>query len=242
MIEKTRAIALHCIRYSETSVIAHLYTETTGRVSLMVKGALKPRSKFRAVYFEPFSLLEVELNRASGSSLRTPKELRLSPVLTGLRTDVRKTTLSLFLSELVYRCVREEQSDPALFHFLFQSVQILNVLPDGLPVFHLWFGFKLAGRLGFDPMQNYTLTTCYFNIHTGRFEDRVPVHNEYLGEEDSKWLAKLLVAAPEELKNCIPPSIIRNKLLDAMLLFFRRHHEGMKSLNSLAVLRELFHP
>ena len=242
MTTKTKAIALHYIRYSETSVIAHLYTEQFGRMSLMVKGALRPKSKFKAILFEPFTLLDIELSHSSpNQALRLPREVRLAPVLHNLRQDVRKTTLALFLSELVYRCVREEQSDPALFSFLFHAIQILDVLPDGIAVFHIWFGFHLAEYLGFAPTQNYSDTNRYFNIQTGGFEANIPIHTDYLNEQESKYLSIYLSVSPDELHLNIPKANIRNRLIEALLLYFQRHHEGVGNLNSLAILKELFH-
>ncbi|MBS3776366.1 MAG: recombination protein O N-terminal domain-containing protein, partial [Bacteroidales bacterium] len=38
MIAKTRAIALHHIKYSDTSVILTAYTEAFGRISFMLQG------------------------------------------------------------------------------------------------------------------------------------------------------------------------------------------------------------
>lgn len=243
MITKTRAIALHYTRYSETSVIAHIYTEQFGRLSLMVKGALRPRSKFKAILFEPFTLLELEITPPNPikHSLIIPKEVRLAPVLHTLRQDVRKTTIALFLSELLYRSVRDEQADSALFAFLFNSIQILDILPDGIGVFHIWFGFNLAGYLGFAPTQNFSESNKYFNIQTGGFEPNVPIHTEYLNEEESRYLSIFLASNANELHLNIPPTNIRNALIDKMLLYFQRHHEGMKNLKSLSILKELFH-
>jgi len=243
MTTKTRAIALHYLKYSESSIIAHVYTEQFGRLSLMVKGALKPRSKFKAILFEPFTLLEIELNHTPNSkhTLLIPKEIRLFPVLHSLRQDVRKTTLTLFLSELVYKSVREEQSDLALFSFLFHSIQILDILPNGTSVFHIWFGFQLAGYLGFAPTQNFSAVNKYFNVQSGGFDAFVPIHTEYLNEKESKFLAHYLQISPDRLQEYIPSFNIRNRLLDILLLYFQRHHEGMNSLKSLAILKELFH-
>lgn len=243
MTTKTRAIALHYIRYSETSIIAHVYTEQFGRLSLMVKGALRPRSKFKSILFEPFTLLDIELSQTNHSkrTLIIPKEVRLAPVLHTLRQDVRKTTIALFLSELIYRSVREEQADYALFNYIFNAIQILDVLPNGIQLFHIWFGFQLADYLGFAPTQNLSISNKYFNIQTGGFEKQVPIHIEYLDENESIALANCISTNPDQLHTLNINNKIRNKLIDTLLIYFQRHHEGMGQLKSLAILKELFH-
>ena len=53
MYHKTRAIVLHCIKYSETSVIAKIYTEKLGMQSYMVKGVRAAKSKSKAAMLQP---------------------------------------------------------------------------------------------------------------------------------------------------------------------------------------------
>ena len=53
----TEAICLTVQKYSETSKIAILYTRAWGRISVLAKGAYRPKSQFWG-HLEPLSIAE----------------------------------------------------------------------------------------------------------------------------------------------------------------------------------------
>jgi len=186
MLEKSRAIALSYIRYSETSIIANVYTEKFGRVAFMVKGALRPRSKYKAILFEPFTLLDVEFNAKPSRSLKIPVNIQLAEIQNSIKTDIRKSTLALFLSELVFKTVREEHADYQLFEFLYQAISLLETIEKGTFAFHLWFIIQLSRHLGFGPMNNYSSLNKVFDVKAGKFVLRVPYQQLCLDGEDAR--------------------------------------------------------
>jgi DNA repair protein RecO (recombination protein O) len=240
MIETTRAITLNYIRYSETSIIAHVYTEKFGRVSFMVKGALRPRSQFKAVIFEPFTLIEIEYNAKPNQSLKMPINVQLIGIHNNIRNDIRKATLSLFLSELVYKTVHEEHADNALFEFLFQSIQLLDTIEKGTFAFHLWFIVQLARRLGFGPVNNYSSLNPVFDVKSAQFVPRSPYFLKYLDGEESQKLSQLMDSGVSGFQNIELSVNQRNKILDILLELYNMHHEGIGTLKSLNILREVF--
>jgi DNA repair protein RecO (recombination protein O) len=240
MIETTRAITLNYLRYSETSIIAQVYTEKFGRVSFMVKGALRPRSRFKAVLFEPFTLIEVEYNNKHSQSLKTPINIQLIGIQNNIRTDVRKSTLALFLSELVYKTVREEHADYALFEFLFQSIQLLDAIEKGTFAFHLWFIVQLSRLLGFGPMNNYSEALPVFDVKSAKFVSRSPYTQKYIDGQEAQKLSQLMDSGVSGFQNIELSVAQRNKILDSLLDLYSVHHEGISSLKSLSILREVF--
>ena len=61
MIRKTRGIVLHTIKYGETSLVLHCYTEQYGRQTYMAKGVRKSRRNNRSNLFQPLFLLDFEI-------------------------------------------------------------------------------------------------------------------------------------------------------------------------------------
>ena len=53
MLYKTRGIVLNHIKYSDTSVIVTMYTETFGRQAYIVNGVRGKKSKIKANIFQP---------------------------------------------------------------------------------------------------------------------------------------------------------------------------------------------
>ena len=49
MLIKTNAIVLNRISYSETSLICRLFTQDEGKVSILAKGALRPKKTIGAL-------------------------------------------------------------------------------------------------------------------------------------------------------------------------------------------------
>ena len=53
---------LHQRSYGETSIIADIFTKNNGKISIIAKGAKKPRSKFFG-YLVPFQKLNVTFSK-----------------------------------------------------------------------------------------------------------------------------------------------------------------------------------
>ena len=58
-IVSTEAIVLRTVNYSETSVIATVFSKTHGKIALMAKGARKPKNPFFA-QLEPMNSLQID--------------------------------------------------------------------------------------------------------------------------------------------------------------------------------------
>jgi len=56
MIEKTKGIVLHQIKYSDSGIIVQLYTSTFGRQSLLVKGLRNKKSGRHNILFQPLTI------------------------------------------------------------------------------------------------------------------------------------------------------------------------------------------
>ena len=57
MIASTKAIALHYYKYSETSIIAKIFTKTFGVQSYLIKGVRNKKSKTPLNLFSPLTIL-----------------------------------------------------------------------------------------------------------------------------------------------------------------------------------------
>ena len=141
MLVETKALVLHSIKYKDSSLIAHCYTETLGIQSFMLKGILSAKKgKIRKANFQPLTLLKLQFKRKNIGGLNFIKELRVEQPYQSIYTSIEKNTIVLFLSEVLYKSLREEESNPLLFEYLENAVLWLDS-HDTVANFHLLFLF-----------------------------------------------------------------------------------------------------
>lgn len=243
MLRTTRGIVLHSVRYSDTSLVVKIYTESNGIASFMAKGVRSPKARMRAALFQPMSLLEIVAYSREKQTLHTLKEARLAVPFSSLPFDIRKSSVALFINELVYRSVREEEPNPALFAFLWQSCLQLDAAEGGAAEFHLRFAMRLMPYLGFQPLGNHSSDAPLFNMEEGLFQPVAPSHPHYLDREESLLLATLIRSCEgdEEARGtpAFPSHTSRNRMLDIVLAYYRLHLPGIGELRSHRVLRDV---
>lgn len=146
--EKARILVLHLTKYSDHSVVLHAVDAAAGRRSFLVRG-LK-RSGATAA-FHSLALLDVVSGGSPKSTLAYLKEWTPAPPLPQLRSDLIKSTVALFISEVLYRSLVNEQADPELFDWLSRVVQTLDAEERSIANFPVWFLVSYSVQLGFMP-------------------------------------------------------------------------------------------
>lgn len=238
MLHQVRGIVLHHLRYSDTSVIAKIYTNKFGLQSYLVKGVGSSKAKIKLAMFECLNLLEMVVYYRERKNLQTIRELHPAHFFTTLHTDIRKSTLALFINEVISKSIKEEESNPALFDFLFQMVLDLDDPDFFTPDFHLRFMLKFSKFLGFEPRKNHTHNS-WFNLREGIFEDRRSDSGEYIAPEFTGYLNDLLCMDNLcEPSFSIPPSA-RAMLLNRLIHYYRLHIPEFGELKTPEVLHEI---
>ncbi|MBN2805756.1 MAG: DNA repair protein RecO, partial [Prolixibacteraceae bacterium] len=169
MITKTRAIVLHQLKYSESSIIVTMYTESAGRQSYMVNGIRSSRAKTKTALLQPLSLLEIEAYHKSGRDVQRIKEFRMAEVYRQIPFDIHKSTTALFLAELMNKVLRNEEPDAEVFGFMFDALVFFDSLEQGAANFHLWFLARLLAYLGFQLENNHSAIAPFFDMKAGCF-------------------------------------------------------------------------
>ena len=87
MQEKTRCIVLRTVKYGDRSLIIDLLTREYGRVSVIWRVPKLGKGGVRRQYFQPLSILEVNYDRRSATSLPQLKEARIAEPYVTLHYD-----------------------------------------------------------------------------------------------------------------------------------------------------------
>jgi DNA repair protein RecO (recombination protein O) len=238
MLTGTSLIILSYTRYADSSVIVHALSEHYGRISFLVYGIdSKHRGKLSA--FQPLYLLDVQLYYKPGRSLQKLKEHKINPPLFNLTSDIRKSTLALFIAELLSKTIKEEFSDKSLFDFLHTSILFLDELEHNLSIFHLVFLLKLSRYLGFAPESNFS-DNLYYDYKDGIHVYAKPYHPYYLNKGDFIICISLLEANFGELDKIKISTSKRNDIIKALLNLYEIHILNFNSLKSYPILKEVF--
>ena len=158
MLQKTRGIVLHYIKYGETSVISHIYTESYGRLSFIINRVRSKKSLNHLSYFQPLTILDLECYYKSGRDLQRIKEVRNNILLLHIQNDVYKNAIGLFIAEILYKTLHETESNRTMFEFLVNAIQLLDIMKEGIPNFHLVFLIQYSKYLGIFPQHSYNVT------------------------------------------------------------------------------------
>jgi len=234
----SKAIVLSKIRYKDNDLIVKCFTERFGLKSFLLKNVLKTKkSKIRPAYFQPLSILEIEASFKESRSLHFIKEVKLSTSLNSIYTNVVKTTIVMFLSEILTNILNQEEENPELFNFLETSVKWFDE-NETYSNFHLIFLLELTKYLGFYP-DIKMIKFKFFNLEEGKFQSNAG--GQYCMEGENLTVFKQLLGTKFDVdKKLVLAVSQKQELLNMILLYFKLHLDDFKQPKSLAVLHQVF--
>ncbi len=240
MLQKIKGVVLHSIKYNDSSQIVDVYTEQHGRVSYMVSVARSKKSGGRNALYLPLALIEFESDFRSGRSLQRMKEVKPLYVFRTVLSDPYKSAIALFLSEFLYRALREEAENPALFAYLTYSIQWLDTCERSCANFHLVFLMRCSRFLGLYPnLEGYYPGVC-FDLRNGCFTGTIPLHADYVAADEASRLVILMRMNYDTMHLFRMSRAERVRCLEVINEYYRLHLPGFPLLKSLEVLKELF--
>lgn len=235
MLHKTRGIVLRTTNYSESSVIAQVFTEKFGLQSYMVNGARKPKAKIGVTLLQPLHLLDMVVYHRASTSMQRISEAHQRPPFQTIPYNVAKRAVALFLNEVLYKCLRQQSSDEPLFDFVFNAVTWLDSAEKMPPNFHLLFLLKLSRYLGFHPAQPKP-GQAFFDLKDGVFCNYLPPHPMVLEQPYTSLFAALLATPFDRLESLKISLVDRRYLLGRILEFYQFHVDHLGEIKSRDVL------
>ncbi|MBE6233770.1 MAG: hypothetical protein E7118_04785 [Bacteroidales bacterium] len=216
MTTSTELIILHTTKFGENSLVVHTLSKDYGRRSFLVRGAGK---KSGMSLFLPLSLLEADIVENDKSNLYIAKNLTARYPLLGIRNNVCKNSITMFMSEVLYRIVREGVYEQGLYEWCEKNILILDAMQEDFSNFHIRFLLELTVALGFSPEANGLRPFA---------GDHYPVVEKFM-------------TLPFADSMLIPLNgAVRNEIAEYILRYIEFHTEASVNINSLKVLRELF--
>jgi DNA repair protein RecO (recombination protein O) len=240
MLHKSRGIVLHHIKYAESSLIVKIYTEAFGIQAYLVKGVRSKKSSMRSSMFQPMTLLDLVVYHRPNNDLQHIREAGVAEPFHSISSDIRKSTIALFLSEMLLKVLREGEAHEELFEFLSSSLHLFDMQSEGIENFHLYFLIKLSRFLGFYPQGEPMGKMAYFDLREGKFESERPPHTDQIDGALSMGFYILMQTSVGEINAISITGTLRNDLLNTLLLYYQIHMSGLGMIKSVEVLREVF--
>lgn len=239
MLVNTNAIVISALKYGEADLIVKCFTEKNGLKTYLLRGILKSKKgKFKTSMFQPLSQLELVAKHKDKGTMEYLQEAKMNGTYKTLHTEVVKSTMVLFISEVLKNSVREEEENKPLYHYLETAFNWLDH-HEKFANFHLLFMLKLTKYLGFYP-DDSKLEPEYFNMLDGIFQE-VKSNNYCIEGSNVLLLKQLLQVNFSDLEGIKLNKSARNHFLEMLLLYYQLHIDSFKKPKSLAVLHEIFH-
>lgn len=239
MLHTTSGIVLHTIKYSESSLIVKIYTRHFGLQSYMVSGVRGKRSKNKATLFQPLALVDMVVSNSNKGGLQRISEITILHPYSEIPNDIVKSSIAIFLNEILYKALREEHSDEDLFDYIKNSLLVLDLKHDNCSNFHIFFMIQLSRFLGFYPQGKYTRETPIFDLKEGRFTNHLPTHIHCLTAQNSELFNDFINAGYETIQDLKIDSVRRKELLQAMIVFYQLHITSFREIRSQEILEEV---
>lgn len=239
MLQATRGLVFHVSRYSDSSGIARVFTEDSGLQSFVIKSLFSKNARIKPALFGHLSLIDLVIDYKPGRSLQYVRDASLNRSFPEISDNIIRSSMLLFINEVLYKSVKEEEANQSLFDFIEHTLEALNSKTIPIQMFHLLFLIRLSDHLGFGPSGSLSVKGDYFDMLTGVVEESTP-HNAYIISGEQLNLFRQLSSLDyQELITQSAPRILVLDLLNRLLDYFRIHLPEMAELKSVKVLSEL---
>jgi DNA repair protein RecO (recombination protein O) len=194
------------------------------------------KGKIKNSLLQPLMQLDLVVSHREKNSLQSLRELNCRLHYQHLHEDIIKTSLALFIAEVLYKSVREEESNPQLFAFISQALEILDLQQEGVANFHLCFLLQLTKYLGFYPHENMAGPGSLFDLRDGVFRVGIPPHPLYMDAADARVLEQLLQLNFVNMHELPLSGETRRVMVKHLLRYYELHLHSVHDIKSHHVL------
>ena len=239
MLKNTEGLVLRNIKYGETSIISTLYTKEFGMQAYLIRGARSnKKTGIKANYFQIGQFLDLTAVHKPGKNLHYIKEVKLTASHAIQSQNIIKQSILQYCSELVLRCVKEEEQNLTLFKFLSDFFERINGLSkENQALAPLHFTLQFAAKIGFEINDNYSKTFLYFDALNGDF-CKEKSNNSYTATSNASELIHQCLCGE---RNKLFTRAIREKALIDLIRFLKLQIDHMGEIKSVSVLHQILH-
>jgi DNA repair protein RecO (recombination protein O) len=204
----------------------------------MIRGVRKRKAKIRSAHLQHLTLVEIETNFRSRKNIQHLTSLKIIDPFRDIPFNIKKSSIIIFLNEILTRVIREEEANKNLFGFIYNGIRFLDLTEESFALFHHLFLIQLTRFLGFYP-ENKNHLKPNFNLEEGVFTNDSGPSGLIANATLSDHFKKLLNTPFEAIHEVSVPLQIRNELLDMILDYYKYHLPGITHFKSHLILSEV---
>lgn len=241
-MRKTEGIILSELRFRDTSKILTIYTKELGKISVMARGAYRPKSRILAST-QPFSYNEFQFSK--GKNFYYIRQIDIIDTFYNIRNKIERIAYGFFILELLDKSVIEEKNEK-IFKLLVKALNILSSMNSGFLKFIVSYELKYISFLGYRP-EITTCVNCNKTSSTMRFSKSqggllcsncFNLDNQavYLSYSEIKLMQSLLFTSLDNLDEIKVNTSLLRKIQD-LLIDYILYNIGIRELKSLNLLK-----
>lgn len=254
MTASTELIILNTTKFRENQLVLHTLSRVHGRRSFLVRVG----KQASMALFLPLNLLEGDVTENPKSTLWTVRNLSALHPLNGIRGNLHKNTMTLFMSEVLFRALREGAVEEGLFDWCRKTILTLDAMESDFSNYPIRFLLELAAALGFSPTFESVAPFVGSGL-TGHIASQAPGSAGYVpgtasqvpgpagnapdapGSFNHLRTLQAFLGATFSESMLIPLSgADRNAIAEELVRYLEFHTELPLNIRSLKVLRELY--
>ena len=156
--EKTEAVVLRGVDFSETSRVVTFLTPGRGRLACMAKGARRKSSPFASCLVN-LNRVEIVFQHKAGREVQTLVEATLLQGYRGLRADPLKGFYAAFPEEVAGRVAQVDEPSADLYAALVRGLESLERWQGDVRTHAVWQVWQLLNAAGHAPVLEHCLDT-----------------------------------------------------------------------------------
>lgn len=239
MIKKTKGIVLRTIKYRESSLICHIYTEDLGLRSYIVSGTKSVKAKSKSAYFHPLSILRLVVYERDGKDINRIKEYELDTVFQKIPFDLIKGSCALFMTEVLRSVLKEKTSNTDVFNYITKQIYDLESADSNkVAMIPINFMIGLSRVLGFSPDDRDYTDGYFLDMREGLFVSSPPIHADFFDADESQAIAALLSLDSDISKIKLNKSM-RKTMRTKLMQYFKVHIDNFKDIQSDRILNQV---
>jgi len=169
--------------------------------------------------FLPLNIVEADITDSNKSNLWRASKFTTRYPLNGLRGNLYKNTMTLFMSEVLFRVLKDGANEEGLYDSLAKQILTLDAVESDFSNFHIWFLLELCKSLGFEA--EFDSLSSFAGEHLMILESFI----------QSDFSEAMLIPLNGQTRSEISQVILR---------YIEFHSESALNIKSLKVLHEIF--
>lgn len=239
MLEKTKGIVLHSLRFNDESIIVDILTENRGTVPFLVRVPKGKKGNVKVQLLRPLTLVGLEMDFRVNHNLQRLRNVYVEEPYESIPYEPMKSVVALFLGEILYHALKNEDRNEPLFRFLTYSLHWFDAAVSDYANFHLALLIKLTRYLGFWPNCEGRGHLDFFDLQDASFTPFRPVHGQCLNAEESEWVPRFLKMNYATMRLFKMNRRQRDYVLDVLCRYYRLHIPDFPEVKSLEILKEI---